>query len=321
MKKIRFFSIISCILIMSPVIANAKMRIAIIDLKPDGVSQRTARTTTNMIRTELINMGRFTVVERSRMDAILKEQGFQKTGCTDASCAVEVGKLISARKMLVGDISKMGKAIIISVRIVDVEKGVSEYAATQKAISLDVVDEAVRKITKKLAYRISKSGKIKEIKEVEDEKDEPVVVSKTGYYLRGIVPGWGQIYSGHTLKGSLVLGGFVVSGGLMGWTMYNYFDKKKKYDDAWNLSENEFDSLYDDYKTAEIINLTMLSLTVAIYIYNWIDLIFFNNVEYGKTIANEAQKKDRFFYSLNIYDVQNEDSIEMRIDLNFGMRF
>ena len=55
-----------------------------------------------------VNTGLFTVGERGEMDSILKEQGFQASGCTDIECAVKIGKLLSANKMLVGEIGKLG---------------------------------------------------------------------------------------------------------------------------------------------------------------------------------------------------------------------
>jgi curli biogenesis system outer membrane secretion channel CsgG len=50
-------------------------------------------TMTDRLRNELVNSGAFTVIERSKMDEILQEQGLQQTGCTSDECAVEIGKL------------------------------------------------------------------------------------------------------------------------------------------------------------------------------------------------------------------------------------
>ena len=81
----------------------------------------------------MINTGQYTVIERSEMGKILREQGFAMTGCTEVSCAVQAGKLLSARKMLVGTVMKLDQSIIINGRIIDVEKGTAEFA--QKEIA------------------------------------------------------------------------------------------------------------------------------------------------------------------------------------------
>ena len=95
-----------------------QMRIAILDLQPVGVSELTAKTVSDLLRTELFKTKLFLVIERQQMDTILKEQGFQQMGCTETECAVQVGKLLSAHKELLGTVNKLGETFIINARIV-----------------------------------------------------------------------------------------------------------------------------------------------------------------------------------------------------------
>jgi hypothetical protein len=63
-------------------------------------------------------------MERSQMDRVLKEQGFQSSGLCDGNeCAVEVGKVLGIDRMVVGSIGKIGSMYIINVRMVDVSTG------------------------------------------------------------------------------------------------------------------------------------------------------------------------------------------------------
>jgi hypothetical protein len=123
--------------------SGTKEMIAVMDFTTKDVAMPVAYNVSELIRTGLINTGKYTIIERSQMKEILKEQGFQQTGCTDTSCAVQVGKLLSARKILIGSVMKLGSKLIISGRIVDVEKGVGEQGATGKAKSIDDLDEGV----------------------------------------------------------------------------------------------------------------------------------------------------------------------------------
>ncbi len=127
-----------------------RIRVAVMDFKAKGLRRTIAKNVSELLRAELINTGSYIVVERSQMGKILQEQGFQKSGCTDVSCAVEIGKLISARKILIGSVMKMGRKIVLSGRIVDVEKGVGEKAATQSATGEDELVEAARLFVGKL---------------------------------------------------------------------------------------------------------------------------------------------------------------------------
>ncbi len=162
MKKIILTIII--ILITVPIFAE-KMRVAVMDFKGDGVSKATSRKVSELIRGEMINSGEFIVIERGQMAAILEEQGLQQSGCTDISCAVELGKMLSAKKMLVGTVMKMGESVVISGRIVDVEKGVGEFSQDHKAESEMELYMASKEFAQKLTIRIMKGvpkgGKIR----------------------------------------------------------------------------------------------------------------------------------------------------------------
>jgi len=102
---------------------SAQETIAVIEFEGIGISQNEAKALTNRFRDELVTTGKYTVVERGQMDEILQEQAFQQTGCTSDECAVEVGKLLSVRLIVIGSISKVGDVFSISSRIVNVESG------------------------------------------------------------------------------------------------------------------------------------------------------------------------------------------------------
>lgn len=82
--------------------------------------------------TQLMKTGRFRVMERAQMNAILQEQGFQQSGaCDGGECAVQVGKLLSVDRLVVGHVAKVGKIYTLSARLVNVESGVTEKSVTR----------------------------------------------------------------------------------------------------------------------------------------------------------------------------------------------
>ena len=149
-KRILILLMISAV----PVFSQEKMRIAIMDLEPKDISASDAAKISELIRNEIINTGKYTVIERAQMNNILKEQGLQQAGCTDISCAVEVGKILSARKILVGSVMKLGTSIIITGRIVDIEKGIAEFSEKGTAKDHEGLSEAVGDFVAKLSKRI-----------------------------------------------------------------------------------------------------------------------------------------------------------------------
>ncbi len=153
---IRFlYSILLISALAVPGLAAEKQRIAVLELKATGVPAATSQAVSSMLRSQLIDSGLFTVVERTQMDAILKEQGLQQTGCTDAACAVQIGKVLSAKKILIGEISRLGKTHIIACRVVDVEKGVAEFATDAVAENEEKIYSTVKDLVYKLGKRVA----------------------------------------------------------------------------------------------------------------------------------------------------------------------
>ena len=97
--------------------------IAVLDFDGKGVTNDEASALSDRLRLELFNTMSFTVVERAMMEQILKEQGFQQSGCTTNECIVEVGRLIGVEQIAGGSISKIGSTYSVSARLVSVETG------------------------------------------------------------------------------------------------------------------------------------------------------------------------------------------------------
>lgn len=134
--------------------AEEKMRIAVLDLQAKNTTKVISGAVTDMLRSDLVGTKLFTMVEREQMKEILKEQTLQMTGCTDQNCAVEVGKILSANKILIGEVTKISEEFIITVRIVDVKTASVDFAAKEKAKAESELDKSVKIIAKELTRQI-----------------------------------------------------------------------------------------------------------------------------------------------------------------------
>lgn len=151
----------------------AKDNIAVMELESNtDVSGFSSR-----LRSELFKTGKFTVIERSQMNMILKEQGFQQTGCTSTEYAVEAGQLIGVKKIVIGSIDRISYMYSINIRIVDVETGKIEKDITDDCQHCDIEDvmtvtihNAARKLAGLKPDKIVKK-KTKETKLESLEKD------------------------------------------------------------------------------------------------------------------------------------------------------
>ncbi|MFC1539088.1 hypothetical protein ACFL6H_06680 [Candidatus Latescibacterota bacterium] len=146
--------------------------IAVLDLNPQGISQSEADYLSEYMRgqiTRLVNSAEYkeragidyTVVERSQMDKIFEQFEIQNTGCTDLSCAVEFGKMLSVERIVIGSIGLIGQTYSISTRIVDVESSrtitVADYSY-QGAID-ELLKTAVPNIVEELMYGQKKKSR------------------------------------------------------------------------------------------------------------------------------------------------------------------
>jgi TolB-like protein len=113
-----------------------------------GMKPGEAESVEEMFSAALQNSGRFTVIERKRIDAILKEQGFQAMQAgEDASKA---GKILAVRKLFYGSIGMLGEKYVVNLKMVDVES-----SRVDRAIS-KVYDDDLEDIGKEFLPEIVK---------------------------------------------------------------------------------------------------------------------------------------------------------------------
>ena len=134
-----------------------------LELEVDGLSVSESATLTNRLRSELVKIDSFTIVERSKMNEILDEQGFQMTGCTSSECAVEAGKILSVNRICTGNIGKVGSIYTLTIRLVDVESSKIIKSVTEdcQCPIEDVLTISIPKVAAKLSGK--KKGKIQDM--------------------------------------------------------------------------------------------------------------------------------------------------------------
>jgi len=137
-----------------PLSAAEKLTIVIMDFQARDVSQAEAFKTSELIRIEMVKSGSYIVLERAQVDKVLREQRLQRSECADAACATQVGKILSARKILTGTVMRYGGNLVMAGRVVDVASGVVEFAEKERALSkkdeLYMVERFCEKLTRKI---------------------------------------------------------------------------------------------------------------------------------------------------------------------------
>ncbi|PKN00030.1 MAG: hypothetical protein CVU78_03370 [Elusimicrobia bacterium HGW-Elusimicrobia-2] len=131
---------------------GGKINIAVSDFAPQPpISSSEASFVSEFYRGDLTKYKVFKVLDRSNMDQLLAEQGFQQTGCTTAECAVQMGKLLNVHKIVTGKVGKLVNRYIITISVIDVESSEIEYSDKDSCYDPAELEDTVLRLVRRLA--------------------------------------------------------------------------------------------------------------------------------------------------------------------------
>lgn len=169
--------------------------VAVADLKGVGFTPNDVIVVSEEVRSQLSHENTFRIIERSQMESILKEQGFQQSGCTDEACAVQAGQLLGVKYMIIGTLGKAGDYSVLSIRMLDVSTGevlVSESGKTTGGINAMIATGISEVCTKTIDDYRALSNQLPPVKAATDVKKSgplPFIVGG-GLILAGGAAAW-----------------------------------------------------------------------------------------------------------------------------------
>ncbi|HQO93024.1 MAG TPA: hypothetical protein PLX56_11925, partial [bacterium] len=101
---------------------------------------------------------------------ILNEQGFQQTGVTDTSKAIEAGKLLNTESVMIGTLQQFNSSLVINVKIVEVSTGKILFADKAVADNNDKLIDASSNLVTSLVSRMTGSAPAK--KQVQPQQQQ-----------------------------------------------------------------------------------------------------------------------------------------------------
>lgn len=183
MKKISLIIMLLLAFTMTATAQNKKMKIAVMDFKAGvGVNANEVEGLSDMLINTLYESGKFSIVERSQINQVLKEQKFQASELTNEQLA-EVGRILGVESVLIGTVNflaehknpdgSMTGEYNVDVRAVDVESGevVTTAGATKSSGS------TYRSMMEKIGCQLAKN--------LMEEEPEVVVVQRKGLITKG----------------------------------------------------------------------------------------------------------------------------------------
>ncbi|MBD3308294.1 hypothetical protein GF339_17790 [candidate division KSB3 bacterium] len=124
-----------------------EIKVAVLNFQSILVAEELGIAVAEIFRTEIVGLGNYTVIERGMIEQVLKEQELQLTGTVDSETAVEIGKLVGAKFVVIGSIVKTGKVYTINSRLIDVETGIVKIGENIQGHGEDEIPEMVHKLS------------------------------------------------------------------------------------------------------------------------------------------------------------------------------
>jgi len=125
--------------------------ITVLDFSTDGVSESEMKSIISLLSSALFQTEKFTVIDISERERLLQELEFSMSDCTDESCLLEVGRMLSAEGIVVGNLGKVGKRYILSTKLLETETAKTLNTADGFYDDLDTLVDDVYTLAAKLA--------------------------------------------------------------------------------------------------------------------------------------------------------------------------
>ena len=97
------------------------LKIAVVNVESDD--KNTASLVIDEVEFHLVSTKRFTIVDRSTLDLIIKEQKFQMSGAVNDNDVVQIGALSGANVVIAGSVIKSENTNRLSLKALDVKTG------------------------------------------------------------------------------------------------------------------------------------------------------------------------------------------------------
>jgi len=142
MKKIFTFLSMLAITVFVLQAQETKLKVAVFDPSSSGalIDEGTKVAVRELISSTFVNTGKYTIVERSLLQQIMKEQQFSNTDVVDDSQATQLGKLAGANKVVLSVVTLVSGRNMLSLKVIDVQTATVEQQRTKIINSTDLLD-------------------------------------------------------------------------------------------------------------------------------------------------------------------------------------
>jgi len=103
-------------------------KVAIYAIEPDRGGQVNVSLLQDQLEAALLETGRFKVINRKALKALLEEQALSLTGVVDEAQMVKAGKLVGARGFFYGSVEVQPGKVLLTMKLIEVESSAVVYS-------------------------------------------------------------------------------------------------------------------------------------------------------------------------------------------------
>ncbi len=152
------------------------------------------------------------VVERSNFGKMMEEVALSQSGIVPEDKALEAGKVLAARYLVMGTVAEDGGRRLVTIRVIETQSGelVTASAGYMRTRQIDALSREL------LREQMSPASTV---------------------FRSTLIPGWGQNYGGHRIRGAVYTVSAAGAIGALTWSALDYREKQSELD---RLEKNSF---------------------------------------------------------------------------------
>lgn len=153
---------------------GSRMSIAVLPMEKRGEPSAVSEAVYGSLVSALVSQARFNVVERERLDELLRELKLSSTELVTPATASRLGRIVSADSMLAGSIMENKEAIEIVAELIDSET--SEVISSEDVFDEDKSLRSVANLLERLAWKFKNDFPLLEGKVIDLEGRKKLLV-------------------------------------------------------------------------------------------------------------------------------------------------
>ncbi len=149
MRRSEKVLLLVCVLILGGVVAvtaqdQQRETVAILDFSTSGdIDEAEMRVFVDFMTSHIFATGRYRVVDRMQRDTLLDEIEFSVSDISDEEKRLAIGRQLSADRLIVGSLGRIGDRYLMNMKLVDVMSGETLNSSSERYNSInDLIDDS-----------------------------------------------------------------------------------------------------------------------------------------------------------------------------------